>query len=528
LVSDFNEDGLEDILVYYWGRTPVVFIQQPANDADSESKQVSFRFESQELVTPDADGPKRWFTHAATQADIDGDGHLDLLIGNFFQDGADILNAEGTGVVTVMQAGKSNARNGGGAKLFLWTPLQDRTEDGNPYRDHSDALEKHCGKGWVLAMGAVDLDPDNTRYPGLPEIYISHDFGPDRLLHNRSRPGHPEFALCEGKRDLTTPKSFVLGRDSFKGMGLDFGDINGDGLFDIYVSNIADDFALHEGHFVFVSTGQTQQFEQGIAPYRQQSSALGLVRGGWGWDCRFADFDNDGPMEAIQATGFVKGTINRWPELHALGTTNDRLISNPSMWPKFQPPNADLSGHNPNPFYVRSSIGGRFVDINKSLGMAEAWNTRGLAIADVDGDGWLDFVAANQWEPSIYFHNQSRSKSGQNSFVALHLIMPPEESELSKVRLHDGHPTKDLVGRPAIGAIASIRFPGGQKQIAFIDGGTGHSGKRAPTIHFGLGPKAPERISVTLQWRDRSGRMQTETLDVPTGQWSTIELGKKG
>jgi hypothetical protein len=106
--------------------------------------------------------------------------------------------------------------------------------------------------------------------------------------------------------------------------------------------------------------------------------------------------------------------------------------------------------------------------------------------------------------------------------------MPPEESELSKVRLHDGHPTKDIVGRPAIGAIASIRLPGGQKQVAFIDGGTGHSGKRAPTIHFGLGPKAPERISVTLQWRDRSGRMQTETLDVPTGQWSTIELGKKG
>ena len=528
LVSDFNEDGLQDVLVYYWGRTPVVFIQKPATDADSESKKVSFRFQPQELVTPDADGPKRWFTHAGTQADIDGDGHLDLLIGNFFQDGADILNTEGKGVATVMQAGKSNARNGGGAKLFLWTSPEDRQEVNNPYRDYSDALEKHCGKGWVLAMGAVDLDPDNTQHPGLPEIYISHDFGPDRLLHNRSRPGHPEFALCEGKRDLTTPKSFVLGRDSFKGMGLDFADINGDGLFDIYVSNIADDFALHEGHFVFVSTGQTQEFEQGIAPYRQQSSDLGLVRGGWGWDCRFADFDNDGPMEAIQATGFVKGTINRWPELHALGTTNDRLISNPSMWPKFRPPTADLSGHNPNPFYVRSRSDGRFVDINKSLGMAEPWNTRGLAIADVDGDGWQDFVAANQWEPSIFFHNQSRLKSGQNAFIALHLIIPPEESALSEVRLHKGHPTKDILGRPAIGAIASIHLPGGQKRIAFVDGGTGHSGKRSPTIHFGLGPQAPARIPVTLQWRDRSGRMQTETLDVPTGQWSTLELGKKG
>jgi enediyne biosynthesis protein E4 len=528
LVSDFNEDGLQDILVYYWGRTPLLFYQQAPTGADSRSELVASRFQAQELVAPDANGPKRWFTHAATQADIDGDGHLDLLVGNFFQDGADILNAEGTGVVTVMQAGKSNARNGGGAKLFLWTAPEDRAADGNPYRDFSSALEAHCDRGWVLAMGAVDLDPSNTRWPGLPEIYIAHDFGPDRLLHNRSTPGHPEFALCEGQRDLTTPKSFVLGRDSFKGMGLDFGDINGDGLFDIYVSNIADDYALHEGHFVFVSTGDTQQFEQGIAPYRQQSSPMGLVRGGWGWDCRFVDFDNDGPMEAIQATGFVKGTINRWPELHALGTTNDRLISNPSMWPKFQPPNADLSGHNPNPFYVRSSPNGRFVDINHALGMAEPWNTRGLAIADVDGDGWQDFVAANQWEPSVYFHNQSRMKSGENSFVALHLILPPEGSELSEVRLHDGHPKSDMAGRPAIGAIASIELPNGEKRVAFVDGGTGHSGKRAPTIHLGLGARAPARVPVSLQWRDRTGRMQTETIDIPTGQWSTLELGKKG
>jgi hypothetical protein len=119
-------------------------------------------------------------------------------------------------------------------------------------------------------------------------------------------------------------------------------------------------------------------------------------------------------------------------------------------------------------------------------------------------------------------------KSGQNSFIAMHLIIPPEESALSEVRLHERHPTKDILGRPAIGAIASIKLSGGQKRIAFVDGGTGHSGKRSPTIHFGLGPQAPARIPVTLQWRDRSGRMQTETLDVPTGQWSTLELGKKG
>ena len=524
LVGDFNEDGIDDILVHYWGRTPVIFFGQPATGTHHQLPSAD-RFVATELIPTGEAPPKRWFTHAATQADIDGDGHLDLLIGNFFQDGADILNAEGTGVATVMHAGKSNARNGGGAKLFLWTPQQNRPSEDQIFRDRSETLEEHCGQGWVLAIGAVDLDPENEEWRGLPEIYIAHDFGPDRLLHNRSPPGNPQFVLCEGERGFTTPKSFVLGHDSYKGMGLDFGDVNGDGLFDMYISNIANDFALHEGHFVFVSTGQTVLFDDGIAPYKQESSRLGLIRGGWGWDCRFVDFNNDGILEAIQATGFIKGSINRWPELHALGTTNDRLISNPSLWPKFQPPTADISGHNTNPFYVRSESG-RFVDIASELGMDEFWNTRGLAVADVDGDGWQDFIAANQWEPSVFFHNRSRETSGSNAFLALHLILPPVDSTLHGIRHREGHPDATTPGRPAIGATASVELPDGRKLIAHIDGGTGHSGKRAPTIHFGLGSAPSDQITVNLRWRDRNGQMQADSVSLAADNWYTVELGR--
>jgi enediyne biosynthesis protein E4 len=311
-------------------------------------------------------------------------------------------------------------------------------------------------------------------------------------------------------------------------MGLDFADTNGDGLMDIYVSNIADDFALHEGHFVFVSTGQTELFQQGIAPYHQRSSALGLVRGGWGWDCRFADFSNDGVLEAIQATGFVKGSINRWPELHALGTTNDRLISNPGFWPKFQPPSADLSGHNPNPFYVRRESG-CYADVSADLGMDIPWNTRGLAIADVDGDGWLDFLAANQWEPSVFFRNQSfqAPQSTSNSFIGLHLILPPESSPLRELRSRQGHPGKDTPGRPAIGAIVTVQLATGELRVSHVDGGSGHSGKRAPTVHFGLGSQPPAVVGVTLNWRDRFGFLQEETIHLASGRWHTVELGKR-
>ena len=52
-------------------------------------------------------------------------------------------------------------------------------------------------------------------------------------MHNRSKPGRLEFVALHGQRDLKTPKSCVLGEDSFKGMGCDFADINGDGRGDL-------------------------------------------------------------------------------------------------------------------------------------------------------------------------------------------------------------------------------------------------------------------------------------------------------
>ena len=563
IVGDFNEDGNADVLVYYWGRTPILFIrrsefpqekvippskEEGINNAQNDNAEAlhlvakpdlhlgDLSFEPKELLVPEAgQEPQRWFTHAATQADIDGDGHLDLIVGNFFQDGADILNEHGTGVATVMHAGKSKAKNGGGAKLFLW---QSARTGVTQFQNRSDALERLCGKGWVLAAGAADLDLD-----GLPDIYLAHDFGPDRLLHNRSKPGQPDFALCEGVRTFTTPKSFVLGRDSFKGLGMGFGDVNGDGLFDIYVSNIADEWALQESHFLWTSTGRTEDLKRGIAPYVQSSERYGLSRSGWGWDSRLVDFDNDGKLDAIQATGFAKGTspsgaklsaidqtlfslgflkhgINRWPELQALGTTNDRMIHDPRFWPKFQPPMADLSGYNKNPFYARSDSD-RFENIASDIGIDDAFNTRGIAVADVDGDGRLDFVYANQYAPSVVFHNDS---SPNNSFLGLNVFLPLDTDDKTPLTIQQGQPTNIPSTRRAIGAIARLRMPDGTLHIAQADGGSGHSGHGSQAIHFGLGKQAPDQLEVELRWRATDGTLQTANLKVSPG-WNTIILG---
>jgi hypothetical protein len=58
-----------------------------------------------------------------------------------------------------------------------------------------------------------------------------------------------------------------------------------------------------------------------------------------------------------------------------------------------------------------------------------------------------------------------------------------------------------------------------------VDGGSGHSGKRAPELHFGLGRLAPgTTLRVDLRWRDGNGRVQSQTLRLATGR-HTILLG---
>jgi len=479
LAGDFNEDGLMDVLIYYWGRTPVILLRKAAETSRAA-------FVATELTT----SGERWYSNGATQADLDGDGHVDLVIGNYFQDGGHILDAQAGGV-EVMHEGKGKALNGGLKHFFLWQSAGSDTVD---FKKVDGFLPEEVNRGWTLAIASADLDGDL-----LPELYFAFDFGPDRLLHNRSKPGHLEFAVLEGRRDFLVPKSCVINNDSFKGMGADFGDVNGDGIFDIYVSNIATKFGLTESHFLWQSTGDAAAMKRGIAPYVHAAEKLGLARSGWGWDSKLADFDNDGALEAIQAVGFLKGSINRWPELQALGTSNDQVVHNPKFWPNFKP-GADLSGHDLNPFFVRGNDG-RYHDVGWLIGFTEPMVSRGIATADVNGDGLLDFAVANQWGPSYFFRNDSPQP---NTFLGLRLLRGK--------------------GSPAIGAAATMVLPDGRKLVSRVDGGSGHSGRRSPDIHFGLGTvEKSARLSVELKWRDSQGKPQQSTVQLSPG-WHTLRL----
>jgi hypothetical protein len=503
LLADLNEDNRMDLLVYYWGRTPVAFLQ---TDKPME-------FQPVELVA----NMERWFTNAATTADLDGDGHLDLIIANYFQDGARVLDVKAE-TADEMQHSMSRAYNAGGTYFFLGEPLDHEEKLTVHFRriNGSEVLEQPVNHAWTLAVGAADLDGDL-----LPELYFANDFGPDRLLHNRSTPGQLKFVRLEGKRGFTMPASKVVGKDSFKGMGVDFADLNGDGIPDIFVSNIAAEYALEESHFLFVSTGETESMKQGIAPYVDQSEPWGVSRSSWGWDSKLVDFDNDGMSEAIQATGFLKGEISRWPELQQIAIGNDELLKDTRFWPHFKEGD-DLCGHTVNPFYVRAN-NGRYVNIADDLGLDQPYVTRGIAIADVDGDGDLDFASANQWEDS-YFYRNNCPKCGH--FLGLHVRMVATLNPDKQFSVYPGHPTHP--SRPAITATAKVTLPDGRKLVAQIDGGNGHSGKRSHDLHFGLGSVPTDKpLPVELNWRDGQGKIHQDKLSLTPG-WYTVELNTNG
>jgi hypothetical protein len=306
-------------------------------------------------------------------------------------------------------------------------------------------------------------------------------------------------------------------------MGVDFGDLNDDGLPDIYVSNITQEYGLEESHFVFLSTGHIELMKKGVGPYIDRSESLGLSRSGWGWEVRLADFNNDGVLEALQATGFLKGNVNRWPELHEVVMGNDQLLRNARSWPILRSGD-DISGNGHNYFFVRGPDG-RFHDIAVQLSLDQPLLTRGIATADVDGDGRLDYAVANQWETSYFYRNESNNPG---AFLGIRLRLPVGDN-VSQTRVcRQGPAATVLPSRPAIGAEARVFLPGRAPLVQQVDGGNGHSGKRSPDLQFGLGQLAGNKlVTVELRWRDAQGTLQRETIQLLPSSWYSILLGRE-
>jgi len=159
LPNDLNEDGDLDLLVYFWGRTPVAYLHKGlifgngTVSADQDTALNSLKatdYAQVELIS----GGERWYTNAATCADLDGDGHADLVIGNYFQDKAEILNSRAVGRES-MQHSMTRAYNGGHNRLLLWSGATGGPHPSVTFKAADDVLDETVARAWTLAIGAI-------------------------------------------------------------------------------------------------------------------------------------------------------------------------------------------------------------------------------------------------------------------------------------------------------------------------------------------------------------------------------------
>lgn len=478
--ADVDADGRQDIIVYYWGRSPVIFYNRVARGSVPQADQ----FRPTELVSPAA----VWNTTALNVADVDGDGRLDVLVGNYFPDGAKVLDPTATDDARMqMQHSMGDAANAGANRLFLSNGTKG---DGTvSFSDASATLPARSAASWTLAFGAQDLTGN-----GLPDIYVANDFGPDQLLVNTSEPGQVRLNAVSDRRNVWTAKSKSLGNDSFKGMGVVFSYENGASLPRIFVSNITSPWALQESNLAFYPTGPGSDLLKGEIPYREESASRGISQSGWAWDIKALDVRNEGTDSFVQTTGFLQGERNVWPRLQETAMQNDQLLSLAGGWLKINEGD-DISGHEPDRLW-RPTASGQFVDAGDAAGFRTDEVSRGLAVSDVNNDGLDDVMVARQWQRSYAYINRSESMS---PWVTLRVV-----------RNVPGGVT------PAIGAKVTITS-GTTKRSAQLYPANGHSGVSGTNLHFALPQhRATDPVAVDISWRDANGQ-HTKSFTTTTG-----------
>lgn len=474
--GDLNNDGHLDLYVVKWGEANTLYLSRGDGTFADISRAARVDF---------------WgYANAATFLDYDRDGWLDILVGNYF---AEVVKDPHTGKMVrndlwqpvttrVMHETFTHARNGGRTVLYR--------NRGNGTFEDVTAPAGLLTTFWTLAVGAGDLNND-----GWPDLYLANDFGPDELyLSTGATEQPPRFRL------LVDPRGHPgVGNDWWKGMNVDMADVNNDGYLDIYVSNVFERrYKTDEGNMLWLNCLDLQC--PGGRGFRNIAEASGTMDGGWGWGCKFADFNNDGLLDIFALNGFVTGDPdhNYWYQIQEMVTQTKNQTADAADWPVMG--KRDLSGHDRKRLFMqihpaargRASPDPKFIELAERAGIVETYNGRGAAVADFNLDGALDLYVANQGAPSCYYVNTTFArKSARPGFLRLKLVGRPDLG--LKVGGRVLASTTDAVG-------ARVTL---QTRTALlmreVQGGMGFASQSEYALHFGVpDPDAVERI--TIQW----------------------------
>jgi len=161
------------------------------------------------------------------------------------------------------------------------------------------------------------------------------------------------------------------------GMGVACGDADGDGDTDLLVTNVGRDCLLAN---------------QGGGRFTDTTDAAGLAHQGWSTSAGFFDADRDGDLELF---------IARYLEW---SKESELVCMDPLSRPDYcSPKNYKTPARS---LFYRNEGGGRFSDVSRASGVwQEAATGLGVAMGDVDSDGWLDVFVANDGMPNHLWKN---------------------------------------------------------------------------------------------------------------------------
>jgi hypothetical protein len=223
------------------------------------------------------------------------------------------------------------------------------------------------------------------------------------------------------------------------------------------------------------------------------ATAMGVDLGGWSFGAQFGDLNNDGHLDLYVANGYVSAATDAsyWYDFSKVAGGHEVVISDAKNWPPMD--GRSLAGYQQKRVWVNDGAG-RFLEVAAMVGADDRHDGRAVALADLDGDGALDVLVANQRGPALVYEN--RVAPGRD-WIAFDLEGAcREDADLV-----------DCSNRSAIGAQVSLHWNGG-RQVQEVSGGSGFCSQNQRWLHFGLGPGARVEKAV-VRWP--SGRVQELT-----------------